>query len=203
MKKLIEVMIIITIGLTLISFYPKSTNCNQTTDYCQIANKQIIIETPIIEEKNKYIYYNIPLNKHLQDLLQDECNKYNLSYELCLSIIKHESNFNPNAISKDGKDKGLFQLRNNTYPQILKKLNLNNKNIMNPEINIKCGTWLLNDLKNYWNNKEYSDKHVFTLTLNSYHFGITKVRNNISKYIKDTKYTNAILDYKIKLEKEI
>ena len=74
---------------------------------------------------------------------------------------------------------------------------------MNPEINIKCGTWLLNDLKNYWTNKEYSDKHVFTLTLNSYHFGITKIRNNISKYIKDTKYTNAILDYKIKLEKEI
>jgi len=160
-------------------------------------NKEIIIEENIMPK-----IYDIPLEKSLQILLCKECEKYNLSYELCLAIINVETKFDPKEISKDGHDKGLFQLRDNTYPQILKELNLENQNIMNPVINIKCGVWQLNYLQDYWISQGFDDEQVFNLMLNSYHFGITKVKNKPNKFIKNTKYINAVYDYKYKLESE-
>ena len=45
--------------------------------------------------------YDIPLDKDIQQYLYDKCKEYEVPYELALSIIKVESNFNPDTVNKN------------------------------------------------------------------------------------------------------
>ncbi len=74
--------------------------------------------------------------------------KYGVEKELLYAVIKVESKFNPNAISKS-KAKGLMQLMDSTAKEIAQKKNnieLTDENILDPEINIEIGTIYLSQL---------------------------------------------------------
>ena len=68
-------------------------------------------------------------------------NEYNVDEYLIYAIIKAESNFEPNAESHRGA-KGLMQLMYSTAEDIAKRINvnLNEDNILEPDININLGT---------------------------------------------------------------
>jgi hypothetical protein len=53
-----------------------------------------------IKKSDKLKTYKINLSKELQIYTYQICMKYNVDYKLALAIMKHESNFNPNVISK-------------------------------------------------------------------------------------------------------
>ena len=68
-------------------------------------------------------------------------NEYNVDEYLIYAIIKAESNFEPNAESHRGA-KGLMQLMYSTAEDISKRIGieLNEDNILEPDININLGT---------------------------------------------------------------
>ena len=78
--------------------------------------------------------------------------KYGIEKELLYAVIKVESKFNQNAISKSNA-KGLMQIMDSTAKEIAQKNNieLTNENILDPEINIEIGTIYLSQLIEKYN----------------------------------------------------
>ena len=81
--------------------------------------------------------------------------KYGVEKELLYAVIKVESKFDPNAISKS-KAKGLMQIMDSTAKEIAQKNNieLTDENILDPEINIEIGTIYLSQLIEKYNSVE-------------------------------------------------
>jgi lytic transglycosylase catalytic len=80
-------------------------------------------------------------------------NEYNVDEYLIYAIIKAESNFEPNAESHRGA-KGLMQLMYSTAEDISKRIDieLNEDNILDPDININLGTKYISMLIQKYNN---------------------------------------------------
>ena len=80
-------------------------------------------------------------------------NEYNVDEYLIYAIIKAESNFESNAESHRGA-KGLMQLMYSTAEDISKRINieLNENNILDPDININLGTKYISMLIQKYNN---------------------------------------------------
>ena len=80
-------------------------------------------------------------------------NEYNVDEYLMYAIIKAESNFEPNAESHRGA-KGLMQLMYSTAEDISKRIGieLNEDNILEPDININLGTKYISMLIQKYNN---------------------------------------------------
>lgn len=114
-----------------------------------------------------------------KDLVNKYSKEYNIDPLFVLSVIKAESDFNPKA--KSHKDAyGLMQITESTAKDIAKKIDLENftkDDLYNPEINIKMGTWYLNDLY-----KEFRD---WDLVISAYNAG----RGNVNKWLDDTEYS--------------
>ncbi len=105
--------------------------------------------------------------------------EYGLDPFLVLSVIKIESNFNENAISK--KDaRGLMQISHGTGKWAAETFNLENysvNSLYKPEINIKIGTWYLNKLIEQFGDIE--------LALAAYNAG----SGNVQTWLKDINYS--------------
>ena len=100
-------------------------------------------------------------------------NEYNVDEYLIYAIIKAESNFEPNAESHRGA-KGLMQLMYSTAEDISKRIGieLNEDNILEPDININLGTKYISMLIQKYNN--------INLALAAYNAG----RGNVDGWIE-------------------
>ena len=80
-------------------------------------------------------------------------NEYNVDEYLIYAIIKAESNFKQDAVSHRGA-KGLMQLMYSTAEDISKRIDieLNEDNILDPDININLGTKYISMLIQKYNN---------------------------------------------------
>lgn len=81
------------------------------------------------------------------DIVKDACDEYSLDLPFVLSVIKTESDFDSNAVSKSGAI-GLMQIMPETGRELYLK---NNENFTEsllfvPEINIKLGCFYLAEL---------------------------------------------------------
>ena len=87
------------------------------------------------------------------EYIKKYANEYNVDEYLIYAIIKAESNFEPNAESHRGA-KGLMQLMYSTAEDISKRIGieLNEENILEPDININLGTKYISMLIQKYNN---------------------------------------------------
>ena len=107
----------------------------------------------------------------------------NLEINLVYGIINAESRFNSSAIS--GKDaEGLMQIKKDTAIWCLDQMGEDNKEIdlLDPETNIKIGTWYFAYLKQELGSEE--------LAVIAYNAGISNVKNWLDEGIVDSRVTN-------------
>ncbi len=117
---------------------------------------------------------------HYYDLIEKYSKKYKIDPYLVAAIIKNESRFNSNAISKKNA-KGLMQIAPITGEWASKKLGISNYTedmLFQPELNIRFGVWYLNVLK-----QEFGDN--VELIIAGYNAG----NGNVKKWLNNPKYS--------------
>ena len=99
---------------------------------------------PIKQQITKSVY-----KKEYSEYVTKYAEQYGVEENLIYALIKAESNFNPDAVSHQNA-KGLMQLMQSTAEDLAKKskINLNNENILEPEVNIQLGTQYIASLLN-------------------------------------------------------
>ena len=110
-------------------------------------------------------------------------DKYSVMYDveplMILSVMKAESNFNPNAQSK--KDAmGLMQITKSTGTWIAEQqgiIDFNTELLLDPEVNIRFGSWYLDNLYN-----QFED---WDLVIAAYNAG----RGNVDKWLNNPEHS--------------
>lgn len=122
-----------------------------------------------------------------KDLVVKYAKEYDLDPFLVFSVIKAESNFNPNATSHKNA-RGLMQIIDDTAIWAAERIGINDfrvESLYDPEVNIKIGCWYLKNLKHeiYQYNGELNND----LVLAAYNGGI----GNVQRWLKDKKYSSS------------
>ncbi|MDK2585805.1 lytic transglycosylase domain-containing protein [Romboutsia sedimentorum] len=141
-----------------------TVNINITNQENKKDNEELSLKTQnSIQNSNKIqsTSKNADTNKRIDEAVSIASKKYGVDENLIKSIIKVESNFNPNCVSSAGA-KGLMQL----MPENCRDLNV--KNPLNIEQNIDGGTRHI---------KEYLDKYNgdVEMALMAYNGGPTRM----------------------------
>lgn len=113
--------------------------------------------------------------RNYSEYVEKYAKEENIDPLLCYAIIKAESNFNPNAVSKSGA-KGLMQLMDETAKDVATNAVIEytgNENLFEPEKNIQLGIKYYAQLKSIYN----SD----VLSLTAYNAGL----GNVKKWIDE------------------
>lgn len=129
----------------------------------------VLSATPIKTKLTRRIY-----RKEYTEYVVKYSEQYGVEENLIYALIKAESNFNPNAVSHQNA-KGLMQLMDSTAEDLAKKckINLKDKYILDPDVNIQLGTQYLASLLNKYECVE--------VALAAYNAG----SGNVDKWIKD------------------
>ena len=120
---------------------------------------------------------------HYDLLISEVSKKYEVDFALVKAIIRAESGFNPNAISRKGA-KGLMQL----MPETASRMNV--ANIFNPRENIEGGVRYLKYLLSLFNND-------LRLSLAAYNAGenlVSELRS-IPPYRETVDYVRKVLSF--------
>ncbi len=130
-----------------------------------------------------YYGYNFFLKKaypiEYDEYVSKYSEKYNVEKALVFAVIKSESNFREEAQSKAGAI-GLMQIMPETFEWLKKhhKLwDIENNNLIDPEINIKCGVYLISLLQ-----KRYESDEV---AISAYNAGL----GNVDKWLMNKNYS--------------
>ena len=118
-----------------------------------------------------------------QQLVVDKANQYGIDPDLALRVVKQESGFNPNAVSKAGAG-GLMQL----MPGTAKDLGLSEQDRFNPEKNVDAGMRYLS--------KQINDFGDVGLGLAAYNAGpgnVRKAGNQIPQFKETQNYVASIM----------
>jgi hypothetical protein len=135
----------------------------------------------ILREKRILFQHNIDINKYDQ-IITKAADKFKINSALIKAIIKAESNFNHQAVSRVGAQ-GLMQL----MPATAYALQVEDS--FHPEKNIEGGTRYLRYLLNIYSGN-------LTLALAAYNAGeraVAKYNNNVPPYRETQNYVKRVL----------
>ena len=180
----IIIIAIILFATTIINaFAAHNYKLNAETNTVQA--QEPIIETVTVEkiktvEITKRQYFDIPLSEYVQDVIFDECEKYDISPALVIAMIYQESRFDDTAIGDNGRSYGLMQIQKRYHKDRMVKLGCTD--LLDPTQNIKVGIDLLAELK-------AQNDNIFWVLM-AYNGGISyankQIKNsNISNYARD------------------
>lgn len=103
------------------------------------------IVTEVATEATFNGYDFIPLDEGLQVEIYSLCKKYEIAYELILSVIKTESNFQADVIGDNGNSIGLMQIQPKWWQGLADTYGLN---IYEPIDNVHLGILILSKALN-------------------------------------------------------
>lgn len=167
----------ICLGITLIIIITAIIYCNRN------SKVQAEEQEPIINLEDVKIYYDVPLDFEVQDYLFKQCEKYDVPVELVLALIKKESNFKANAISRTN-DYGLMQINKVNHKSLKKELGVTD--FLDAKQNILCGVYILSGhLKSV-----DGDIHK---ALMQYQFGIAGAKRLWRKNIYSSKHSRSVV----------
>lgn len=135
---------------------------------------------------------DIPISKDLQNYIFKLCNKDKDFYCLMVAIMEQESAFNPDIISEDGRDYGLFQIRDINFSWLKEELNI--KDCIDPYNNAKCAVHMISKL---------IDKYEhYNLALMAYNMGEYGAKCKWKQGIYSSSYSRAVLPKYEKYKKQ-
>lgn len=115
-----------------------------------------------------------------KDIIKQYSKEYDVDPYLVAAIINVESKYNKDAISNK-EARGLMQVGSQTgewAASVLKIENYNETLLFKPEINIRFGTWYIDQLKKEFNNN-------MDLVIVAYNAG----SGNVNKWLQDEKHS--------------
>lgn len=159
--------------------------CGAFADIYKFVDSNGVIHFTNNPTQNHYRLYQKETGEKLtvQDVVQRYANFYQLDQALVNAVIKVESDFNPNAVSRKGA-LGMMQL----IPKTARMLNV--KDPLDPEENIRGGSRYLRMMLDQF-------KGDLDLALAAYNAGPTAVRNygGIPPYSETIRYVDKVKHY--------
>lgn len=147
-------------------------------------------ETPSKQPKPPKL--DIPISKELQNHIYNLCNQNDNMYCLMIAIMEQESSFNPNSVSSDGRDFGLFQIRDINFSWLKEELNIND--CIDPFNNSKCAVHMV---------KKLIDKYEqYNLVLMAYNMGEYGAKKKWEQGIYSSSYSRAVMPKYEKYKKQ-
>ena len=101
----------------------------------------IVLGLALYMERNEIYKYIYP--KKYSEYVEFYAEEYNLDENLVYSVIKAESKFDKDAVSRKGA-KGLMQIGDSTRDWAIEELEMTEADIFKPQDNIRIGCWYLN-----------------------------------------------------------
>jgi len=148
---------------------------------CLILAQGMPLSVAVKVEPSEVVrYYDVPLNRELQDHLFAVCEEYAVPAELVLAIIAVESEFNWQAKSTTG-DYGLMQINECNLGWLGEEVGITNA--YNPFQNITAGVYILAQC--------WADD--LSETLMRYNCGVGGAERLRSKGVTETAYTRKVL----------
>ena len=95
-----------------------------------------------------WTHYDVPLSDDLQRYTAEVCRAYNVPTALVLAVMDAESDFQEDAVSEDGCDFGLMQIRAAEHTD--RCIRLNTYNLLDARQNILTGVDFLAELIGYY-----------------------------------------------------
>ena len=96
-------------------------------------------------------YSFIDLDPTYQIYVEERCIEYGLDFFYVISLMQSESSFDTDAVSADGRDYGLMQIRDINWDYFSEEHGLD---IRDPFENIECGLLMIADLVNRYGESE-------------------------------------------------
>ncbi len=144
-------------------------------------NKLIIFSLIIIGSiiMSVFIIKDFIFKRPYLEIVEKYSLEYNVDKNFIYSIMKAESNFDKNALSKK-QAKGLMQILDTTGEWAASEIGIDTKDydLFDPDINIRIGIWYINILQ-----KQFSEKDS---VIAAYNAG----PGNVSKWLSSKDYSN-------------
>jgi soluble lytic murein transglycosylase len=154
-----------------------------------VSDKGIIISKTVQYLKERKLITTDEKLKTIATSVYEESQKYDIDYRLILAVMKVESNFRNEAISRKGA-RGLLQIKPTLARYIGKDAGVEvtgTKTLHEPEKNIKIGVNYLSKLMDMFDN--------LTAALHAYNVGPAKVRKiGATDESPPTRFTKKVMD---------
>ncbi|HEY6951630.1 MAG TPA: transglycosylase SLT domain-containing protein [Bacteroidota bacterium] len=160
--------------LLIVMFLP-SAGCNQPASTLALvmlskgANDTLPGFAPRTDEASSCPHDTFPVSRY-SDIVQKYSDRYNVDWTLVVAVIREESSFRANVVSRKGAY-GLMQLMPRTRSELVRKLGL--KDARNPPDNIRGGIFQLMTLYRIFRYGTADDR--ISLTLAAYNAGLGRV----------------------------
>jgi Soluble lytic murein transglycosylase and related regulatory proteins (some contain LysM/invasin domains) len=195
-RKALAFLILMCIGVTAattaaVTVTPDSKTADKPTvaainaPATQASDSAYVAEPAAVEIHAETVFkaLNVPMDAELQSGINDLCQKYGAPFELIMAIMDNESDFIQNAVSDDGHDYGLMQIRDVNQPQLTADLGVTD--FLDPLQNAECGIYMISGYI-----KKYGD---LNLALMAYNCGETGARRLWDKGTYSTEYSRGII----------
>lgn len=183
-----------TTPIIITTFIPPETSPQATQDASEStepAEPNIPIhetekpqETPVNDTEEEKKYYDNGLSHDLQDYIRSLCEERNMPFELALAVIEKESSYNHAAVSADGHDHGLMQIRDVNHGWLSEKYGVTD--FSDPRQNALCGVSMLSEYLD-----KYEDMHK---ALMAYNFGEGGAKRHWQQGTYSSKYSRKVVD---------
>jgi len=155
----------------------------------EIRKGDVYIKGKIVEYlKSKKVRADDDKLKAIANYVYEESREYEVDYRLILAVMKVESNFQSEAVSKRGA-RGLLQITPALARHVSKDIGIpvkESKALHEPERNIKIGVNHISGLLDKFENLKTA--------LHAYNVGSYRIRNKASKdYAPDTPFTRKVI----------
>lgn len=171
---------------------PEAASQAPTEDISDTSQPTVPANSNNALETSEFYIPEIPLSQELQAYTYQQCQEKQVSYELVLAMMYHESNYDPSAVRyyEDGSsDSGIMQI-NSINAQSLYEL-YGITNLQDPYENILAGVSIISGFVHQYGEHD---------GLMAYNMGAGGYQNAIANGIYTTTYAQNIMETKAEIE---